>query len=179
MAAKHCIAKTARGTRCRQVAMPDSKLCKIHAGEAAVGRPSMLTPATANRIVQVLRAGGYVDTACKVAGVNSRTFRRWMVEGDPEGEDPKFAEHRALRMAVDQARAESETRNVATINQAAPTNWMAAAWLLERQYPERWGRPSQRQGKDEKSTPPEPAKPDDPFREVDELAEARRRHGPA
>jgi hypothetical protein len=168
-----CTASTARGDRCRRAAMPGQHVCTLHAGEAQSGRPTNLTPATAHRIIQVLRAGGYVETAVKVAGVSPRTLRRWLKLGDPEGEDPHYQQHRELRAAIEQARGEAETRNVAIINQAAPSNWMAAAWLLERQYPERWGRPSQRQNLEPAKTAA-PVKPDDPFAEVDELAERRR-----
>jgi hypothetical protein len=37
------------------------------------------------------------------------------------------------------ARATSEERLVALVAQAATKNWRAAAWILERRYPERWG----------------------------------------
>jgi predicted nucleic acid-binding Zn ribbon protein len=54
------------------------------------------------------------------------------------------------------------------IAQAAAENWRAAAWLLERRWPERWGT----------SRKPPTASDDvdelDPFREVDELARRRR-----
>jgi hypothetical protein len=64
------------------------------------------------------------------------------------------------------ARATEETRLVAYVASAAAKNWRASAWLLERRYPERWGR-----GTREESiiVPSE----DDPFREVDELARRR------
>jgi hypothetical protein len=79
-----------------------------------------------------------------------------------------IAEHAAVLDA-----ATSEVRLVALVAQAAarPGGWRAAAWLLERRHPERWGQP----GRVERNEPP-PAPPyDDPFREVDELAERRRR----
>ncbi|MGZ4254810.1 MAG: hypothetical protein ACXVS6_22675 [Solirubrobacteraceae bacterium] len=54
---------------------------------------------------------------------------------------------------------------VARVAQAAQHNWRAAAWLLERRHPERWGRGAE----------PAPAFPGgDPFAEVDELAQRRR-----
>jgi hypothetical protein len=68
------------------------------------------------------------------------------------------------------ARATEETRLVAVIAAVAGKgNWRAAAWLLERQHPERWG--AQRRVQVELQ--PE-SKPDDPCREVDELARLRR-----
>ena len=63
----------------------------------------------------------------------------------------------------------AEWRLVAHVARAARTNWRAAAWMLERRYPERWLHGAE----------PEPVLPDgsDPFAEVDELA--RRRRPPA
>jgi hypothetical protein len=74
-----------------------------------------------------------------------------------------------LEAAVE--RATDEMRLVAIVAAAAPTNWRAAAWLLSRRWPERWA--SRRPVEDE-PTPPA-SDPDDPFREVDELAARRRR----
>ena len=57
--------------------------------------------------------------------------------------------------------------------EAQARTWQAAVWLLERQFPDRWARASQRELVD-----PEQELKDaefDPFREFDELAEARRK----
>jgi transposase len=104
-------------------------------------RPTKLTDESADRIVAVLRSGGYVETAAAVAGITKRTFYGWMARGDATGTKAVDAPYRAFRERVDQARAEAESRNVAIIATAAAKDWKAAAWLLERQAPERWGRP--------------------------------------
>jgi hypothetical protein len=66
----------------------------------------------------------------------------------------------------------AEERLLALVAQGAQRNWRAAAWLLERGHPERWAlRPRE---PDERPAPD----PDDPFRELDELAARRRRRDP-
>lgn len=42
--------------------------------------------------------------------------------------------------ALEKARANAQTRAVLNVNQAAHTQWQAAAWFLERTNPELWGR---------------------------------------
>jgi hypothetical protein len=69
------------------------------------------------------------------------------------------------------ARVLAEERLVAQVAAGAKTNWRAAAWLLERRYPERWG-PVRRQDDQEPGAPV--VRPDDPFAEVDQLAAKRR-----
>jgi hypothetical protein len=65
--------------------------------------------------------------------------------------------------------AVAEERLLASVAHGARENWRAAAWALERRYPERLG---QRPREVESAPVPDP---DDPFREVVELARRRRR----
>ena len=78
-------------------------------------------------ILDVIRAGNYKVIAARAAGINPDTFYEWMKT------KPDFSD------AIKKAQAEGECRNVAIIAQAAQKQWQAAAWNLERQYPERWG----------------------------------------
>jgi transposase len=165
-----CTGTTQEGRPCRKPALHGSEFCAIHGpGGAPVGRPTLLTEAISARIVAVMRAGGYPDVAAQVAGVSRKTFGIWLKRGEPTGTDPDDAPFRRLREAVEAAQAEGEARNVAIIARAAMENWQAAAWLLERQHPERWARISQRPVEE-----PAAPGPSDPFAEVDELAARRR-----
>jgi hypothetical protein len=62
----------------------------------------------------------------------------------------------------------AEHRLLVYVARQAQTNWRAAAWLLERRYPQRWGAHSREPG----LVPPDP----DPFAAVDQLAARRRLH---
>jgi hypothetical protein len=102
-----------------------------------MSRPTKLTQETEARLVAGVRAGLTLRLACELAGITPRTCQRWMASGR--------AEHRQLREAVRHARAGCEADLVARTTLAAHRgSWRAAAWLLERQAPERWGPPAQR-----------------------------------
>lgn len=101
-----------------------------------MGRKSKLTEERQERILQAIRAGNYIETAALHAGISEGTFHRWM----QEGERAKTGKKREFYEAVKKARADAETRTVAIISNAMPTSWQAAAWWLERSFPDRWGR---------------------------------------
>jgi transposase len=170
-----CQETTARGERCRNVALAGSDRCAQHTrASARGGRPTKLDEELTEQFVSMLRAGNYIGVAARAVGIGRRTFGDWMERGRSEREAD--APYREFRMRVEQARAEGEVRNVVQIATAARENWQAAAWILERSYPERWGRPSAPQRREsttdeaELATSADP----DPFAEVDELAEKRR-----
>ncbi|HKE79025.1 MAG TPA: hypothetical protein VKB54_06940 [Solirubrobacteraceae bacterium] len=140
-----------------------------------VGRPTALTPELAERLVELLRAGSHPDVACKVVGIGRRTYYRWLARGQSNrARDRPYAD---LRDRIGQARAEAEARAVAQIARAGADDWRAAAWFLERGFPDRWGRPAERERLIEIPAPAEPAPAEDPFAEVDELAARRRTSG--
>ena len=104
----------------------------------------------------------YCGTNCRTAACRQRRC------------DEREAErHEWVNLTAHQAdaleRALAEERLIALVAGAARDNWRAAAWMLERRHPERW---AQRPREVEVAPPPDP---NDPWREVDELASRRRR----
>jgi transposase len=98
------------------------------------GRPPKLTPETRTKVLTCLRGGAYLETAAAMAGVHRDTLRIWLIKGaerpnTPYGEFARDAE---------KAMAESELRDLTLIGTAAQTQWTAAAWRLERRFPERY-----------------------------------------
>jgi transposase len=139
----------------------------------APGRPSKLTPEAIAQLEQLVRAGTTIDVAAAAVGVNRATIYRWLAAGEKAR---KGTYTRQLREAVERARAESESVLVARIGQAAAKgSWQAAAWLLERRFPERWMKPTERPLPDAPAAEDERDLDKDPFAEVVELAERRRR----
>ncbi len=101
------------------------------------GRPTKLTPATQAKIVQAIVGGNDITVAAAYAGISKQTFYTWLERGRKAKTGP-FAD---FVDAIEKAQADAEARNVALIAKAAQDGtWTAAAWWLERKYPERWGR---------------------------------------
>jgi hypothetical protein len=99
-----------------------------------MGRPK-LDPALTQRIVDLIRAGNYLEVAATAVGIHRSTLHRWLSHGRRQvrGRFHKFL------VAVERAQAESESRDVALVAKAASTDWRAAAWRLERKTPRRYG----------------------------------------
>ena len=171
-----CEATTAKGEPCRKAAMKGATLCAFHVQR--VGRRTLLEPELIERLEAMLKAGNYITVALRAVGIGGATFRDWMRRGR-SSTAPGDELYRELVERVDVARAEGEIRNVAQIASAARDNWQAAAWILERSAPERWGRVSTKLRLPAELPPEEDpnltrAAEDDPFAEVDELAAKRR-----
>src|SRR5258707_14105237 len=103
-----------------------------------------LTPELCDKICTALRAGNYIETASAYVGITKDTFYRWLKRGahaaDTNDTSKLEAQYRAFHGAVREAIAVAEIRDVALIAKAATDQWTAAAWRLERRYPDRWGR---------------------------------------
>ena len=99
-----------------------------------MGRKTKLTDERQQLIVAALKAGNYIDTACDYAGISHQSFYNWMEQGEA-AQRGKFFE---FFEAVQKARSEAEMRNVNVVQKAAQGGtWQAAAWHLERSFPER------------------------------------------
>lgn len=96
---------------------------------------SKLTPRTVAAVLQNIANGGYIEAACVAAGICKQTYYNWLerAEEDPESCYAEFAE------MLERARAQAEIDNISIIKGAAATNWQAAAWLLERTQPDKYG----------------------------------------
>jgi len=115
-----------------------------------VGRPVKINPTIQAELVKMIQAGNYMETAAAFVGISISTMRDWIRRGEREAQrfidDPKarpiksetpFMEFSA---AIKKAQAAAEIRDVIIIGDAARESWQAAAWRLERKYPEKWGR---------------------------------------
>jgi transposase len=117
---------------------------------ATGGQPSALNEGRHEAIVKAVREGSYRAEAARLSGIAPNTLYKWLREGEeaeaaevPYG-DLRRGWYRALYEDVMTAEAEYEMEMRRKINAAAesekPNTWQAAAWSLERKYPERYGR---------------------------------------
>ena len=88
-------------------------------------------------LAATLRADGLCDADIIAAlGVHRATFYRWL-------HDPNTEVKRALRDRLKKADAGFKRVMLGAIKDASaesPENWTAAAWLLERKWPQQYGR---------------------------------------
>ena len=103
-----------------------------------MARPTKLTKDKSEKIIELVRAGNYAETAATVAGIGAATFYTWMSKG--EGEKAR-SPYKEFREAVLSARAEAEARMVMVVQRAANDgSWQAASWYLERTQQAKYGK---------------------------------------
>lgn len=133
-----CGATTTSGKPCGRAPSKGKDRCGWH--QTATPPAVSLTKGVREIIVEALATGCYRATAAEHAGIARSTFYRWLELGQAHSRDGVESEHRALWEAIEKAEADAELSALATIRRAAPASWQAAAWLLERKHPDRWGR---------------------------------------
>jgi hypothetical protein len=103
------------------------------------GRPSKLSKELVDNLLNFIKAGAFVETAVKAAGIHKDTLYYWLERGKREKKGP----YREFSDAYEKACAEFEIGGILKIRAAAkdPKAWFAMAWLLERRFPGRWARP--------------------------------------
>ena len=113
-----------------------------------MGRPTALTDETTKRICAVLETGATKDAAAAKAGIGRSTFMGWQKRGNDErsrrdageGTEPKESRYVDFLNAIEGAELIAEATLIARINVASSEHWQAAAWILERRHPEKYGR---------------------------------------
>lgn len=144
--AQKCTSKTAAGKPCPYRALPGLKKCGIHSASAkaksSAGRPHTITEERIAQMELMLKQGSLLEVACGVIGIPLSTHHEWMQKGRDETAPKSWAPYRAYAQRIDKARAVGEDNLVRIIADAAVEDWKAAAFLLERGHPGRWGKRS-------------------------------------
>lgn len=90
---------------------------------------SKKTPEVIETILMNLRQGMTKDIACSQAGIVRQTLHKWCED------DAELAAEVDAAIDVSQAVLINEVRTLGETRQ----DWRAAAWLLERRWPQQWG----------------------------------------
>lgn len=101
------------------------------------GRKSKLTKDLIREASTLIKAGNYTETVCQYLGIHKSTWYRWMAEG----EQSKGGLKAEFYQEVKGAESFAEISFVNIVRKAAQEgNWQAAMTILERKFPDRWGR---------------------------------------
>lgn len=118
----------------------------------SAGRPTaLLEQVKEQALLDYIRIGTPVRKAVTASGIAEKTFYNWMSRGMSERErlsmtpnakeNPSEVIFLQFLQRVEQARAEAIAKKVAVIAKSGNDgDWRAAAWWLERQVPEEFGK---------------------------------------
>lgn len=92
------------------------------------GAPTKRTPEAVSRILKALKLGVSLEQAATYGGISYDTLNEWRKAF------PDFSE------ACKKARAQMEVDSLRVISAAGRRSWQAKAWMLERLFPDKYGR---------------------------------------
>jgi transposase len=91
------------------------------------------------QICDLLIEGSTIARSAMLTGISESTIYRWLAMGKSEGAEPIYKE---LTTRVGEAIDSSEFELVQRMRIAGskPDHWRATAWMLERRFPEKYGK---------------------------------------
>ena len=95
-----------------------------------MGRPPKFTSGSRKRAIEATLIGATRDIAAQYSGVQTATLYGWLARGRREID----TEYSQFFDDMKMAEAQCAVKCLALVQQAATTNWHAAAWLLERRH---------------------------------------------
>lgn len=105
-----------------------------------MARKWVLNEGVLKRLVQAWELGTPNVLAAKYAGISKSSLYEAIAAG--QAGDKRYARGLAVKLveAMDEAQARAAMRWMGKIEVASKKDWRAAAWMLERRYPEDYGR---------------------------------------
>ena len=101
-------------------------------------RPTKFTAETVERLLNAIKVGLPYHLAADAAGISLATFNEWQ-----RGEIARSADKHLKAYFLDEltrAKGTAALRNAAIVSKAATEDWRAAAWILERRFPQDFGK---------------------------------------
>lgn len=107
-----------------------------------MSRPTLLTEELQREICGYIENGNSYTTAYRLAGIGETTFHEWKSKGEKDIEAGKESVYAEFAVAIKRANEKCKAWNVQQIMNAAgdKKHWTAAAWLLERKWPEEFAK---------------------------------------
>lgn len=96
------------------------------------GRPTVRTKRNRLALVRAIKQGLAPTVAAKAVGMSADTLRRWRDDDE------------TLEGAIAKAQAQASAEMVEHVRAAAKKTWQAAAWWLERNFPEHYSQTADR-----------------------------------
>lgn len=128
--------------------MGDFKASRPH----PIGRPPKLTSELIEQFCDLLIEGRTIERAAKLSGLSGTTIYRWLAMGKKQDAESIYKE---LVERVSEATEASEFSLLQSMRKAGsdPKNWRANAWLLERRFPEKYGKRDKNQAMEAETVP--------------------------
>ena len=100
-----------------------------------MARPSHFTKKVREKVIEALTVGATYKIAADYAGISYSTLRMWLREA--ENGNNKYKE---FERDVRQASASAAIGWLDVLESASTVHWQAAAWKLERRFPNEYGK---------------------------------------
>ncbi|WP_009963175.1 hypothetical protein [Verrucomicrobium spinosum] len=104
------------------------------------GRPTLLNPTRQAALLEAIEQGMPLKHAAAVASMSYDTLNHWQKRGENESAPE---EYRQFCQLLRRSQAIAMQVHLSSICDAAKRDWRAAAWMLERRYPEDFARQQQ------------------------------------
>ena len=104
-----------------------------------IRRPPKLTLEMIEQICDLLIEGSTIARSAVITGVSESTIYRWLAMGKSEGAEPIY-EELVARVGEAIESSEFELLQRMRIAGSKPDHWRATAWMLERRFPEKYGK---------------------------------------
>lgn len=97
-----------------------------------------LTREVADALLEAAGKGMHPSVAAAYANIRPSLLSDWLKRGEAELDHPEMSPYARLKLAWDYHLAKWEAERQGRV--AGADDWKADAWLLERRFPDRWGK---------------------------------------
>lgn len=94
------------------------------------GRPTKLTSEVKEKFLQAIKLGLHYDDCCDYSGISRTTFYDWK-----NRKEKKFLD---FLDALKEAESTAKAKLIGDLQK--DRSWQSKAWILERRWPDSWGR---------------------------------------